>query len=64
LERYFALGLNRYYMGPGLNAHKSRCTKQAEPLEDISIYGKSLMARWLAAWETVIKPFAEELSQV
>ncbi len=63
LERYFALGLDRYYMGPGLNAHKSRWAKQAEPLEEISIYGKSLMAQWLATWETVVKPVAKKLTQ-
>ncbi len=58
LEQLFALGLQRYFMGPGDNAYKRRWTDEAEPVHELHVYGKSLRGRLLAAWETRLKPLA------
>jgi CelD/BcsL family acetyltransferase involved in cellulose biosynthesis len=61
LQQLFGRGLQRYYMGPGENAYKHRWTEQVEPVEAVTVYGRSLAGRSLAAWETSLKPFARKL---
>jgi CelD/BcsL family acetyltransferase involved in cellulose biosynthesis len=61
LEHFFGRGLERYYMGPGFNAHKHRWTDQAETVENLIVYGHTLVGRCLAAWETTLKPLAKRL---
>ena len=61
LERLFGRELERYYMGPGENAYKQRWAEQAEPVAELIVYGRTLRGRWLAAWETTLKPLARRL---
>lgn len=58
LERLFDLGLCRYYMGPGNNAYKHHWTEQVEPVRELTVYGRSITGKCLAAWETAVKPAA------
>ena len=61
LEQLFGRGLHRYYMGPGNNPYKHRWTEQIEPVREMTVYGRSLTGRALAAWETTLKPAAIRL---
>jgi len=61
LEQLFGRGLHRYYMGPGNNAYKHRWTDEVEPVREVTVYGRSLRGRLLAAWETALKPAASRL---
>jgi CelD/BcsL family acetyltransferase involved in cellulose biosynthesis len=61
LKQLFGRGLRRYYMGPGNNAYKFRWTDDVEPVEELTVYGRSLAARGMAAWETTLKPVARRL---
>jgi CelD/BcsL family acetyltransferase involved in cellulose biosynthesis len=61
LEQLFGVGLDRYYMGPGDNTYKHRWTDDVEPVEALTVYGRSVVGRWLAAWETSLKPRARTL---
>lgn len=61
LEQLFGSGLRRYYMGPGNNAYKHRWAEQVEPVEELTVYGRSVEGRRLAAWETTLKPLARTL---
>jgi Acetyltransferase (GNAT) domain len=61
LSQLFEKGLRRYYMGPGNNAYKHRWTDQVEPVGELTVYGRSLAGRYLAAWETTLKPLAAKL---
>lgn len=58
LEGLFGRGLRRYYMGPGNNAYKHRWADALEPMQELTVYGRSLAGRATAAWETTIKPVA------
>jgi CelD/BcsL family acetyltransferase involved in cellulose biosynthesis len=58
LERLFELGLRRYYMGPGNNAYKHHWTEEVEPVRELTVYGRSITGKCLAAWETAVKPAA------
>lgn len=58
LEQLFKLGLSRYYMGPGNNAYKHHWTEQVESVRELTVYGRSITGRYLAAWETAVKPAA------
>ena len=60
-ERLFGRGLHRYYMGPGNNAYKRRWAEHVEPIEELTIYGRSLRARCLARWEITVKPLGIKL---
>lgn len=61
LERLFGRGLSRYCMGLGDNAYKQRWADDAEPVLELSAYGRTLTGRWLALWETSLKPVARRL---
>jgi CelD/BcsL family acetyltransferase involved in cellulose biosynthesis len=61
LSQLFGRGLRRYYMGPGNNAYKHRWTDQVEPVGELTVYGRSLAGRYLAAWEMTFKPVAVKL---
>jgi CelD/BcsL family acetyltransferase involved in cellulose biosynthesis len=61
LQQLFGRGLRRYYMGPGENPYKHRWTDQAESVQTVTAYGRSMSGRWLAAWETTLKPLARGL---
>jgi CelD/BcsL family acetyltransferase involved in cellulose biosynthesis len=58
VEQFFGRGLRRYYMGPGDNAYKYRWTEEIEPLQELTVYGRTLAGRGLALWETALKPMA------
>lgn len=58
LEGLFGRGLRRYYMGPGNNAYKRRWAEEVEPVQELTVYGHSLVGRAAAAWETTIRPMA------
>lgn len=61
LERLFGRGLRRYLMGPGDNAYKQRWAEAAEPVAELTVYARSARGRWLAAWETALKPLARRV---
>jgi CelD/BcsL family acetyltransferase involved in cellulose biosynthesis len=61
IEGLFGRGLQRYFMGPGVNEYKYRWTEQAEPLHRMSVYGRSPRGRILQAWELSLKPAARAL---
>ena len=61
LERLFGRGLQRYFMGPGDNAYKQRWAEEAVPVAELSVYGRSAKGRWLATWETTLKPLARRV---
>ncbi len=47
VQQLFGRGLRRYYMGPGNNAYKCRWAAQAEPIEELNMYGPpSQAAPW------------------
>jgi CelD/BcsL family acetyltransferase involved in cellulose biosynthesis len=61
LKQLFGRGLHRYYMGPGNNPYKYRWTDDVEPVEELTVYGRSLAGRGAAAWEITFKPMATRL---
>jgi len=61
VKQLFDRGLRRYYMGPGNNAYKYRWTDDVEPVEALTVYGRSVTGRCLAAWETTLRPVAVKL---
>jgi CelD/BcsL family acetyltransferase involved in cellulose biosynthesis len=61
LSQLFGRGLSRYYMGPGGNAYKLRWTDQVEPVDELTIYGRTLAGRCLGAWEIRVRPTAIRL---
>jgi CelD/BcsL family acetyltransferase involved in cellulose biosynthesis len=61
LQQLFGRGLQRYYMGPGDNPYKHRWTEQVEPVQAVTAYGRTMTGRWLAAWETTLKPLARSV---
>jgi len=61
LKQLFGKGLRRYYMGPGNNPYKYRWTDNVEPVEELTVYGRSLAGRGIAAWETTLKPISVRL---
>jgi CelD/BcsL family acetyltransferase involved in cellulose biosynthesis len=63
LERVFALGLDRYYFGMGLNAHKGRWTDQVETVDQLTVYAHSWMGVCLAVWERALKPLARMVAR-
>jgi CelD/BcsL family acetyltransferase involved in cellulose biosynthesis len=56
LERLFARGYTRYYMGPGNNAYKYRWAEDADPQVAVTLYSSSLAGRVLGTWERRMKP--------
>ncbi len=58
VQQLFGRGLHRYYMGPGNNAYKLRWTDEAQPVQELIVYGSALAGRGLALWETTLKPMA------
>ena len=58
VQQLFGRGLHRYYMGPGNNAYKLRWTDEAQPVQELIVYGSALAGRGLALWERTLKPMA------
>jgi CelD/BcsL family acetyltransferase involved in cellulose biosynthesis len=56
LERLFARGFARYYMGPGNNAYKYRWAEDADPQVAVTLYSPSLAGRVLGTCERRMKP--------
>jgi CelD/BcsL family acetyltransferase involved in cellulose biosynthesis len=56
LEILCGRGLQRYYMGPGENAYKTRWSEEGDSMHRVWVYGKTLRGR--LAWfnEAVAKP--------
>jgi CelD/BcsL family acetyltransferase involved in cellulose biosynthesis len=56
LETLCGRGLQRYYMGPGENAYKTRWSEEGDNVHRVWIYGKTLRGR--LAWfnEAIAKP--------
>lgn len=61
LETLFGKQLQRYYMGPGENAYKTRWTAENVALYGIVAYGKTLRGRLAYLANEVIKPAARAL---
>ena len=61
LESLFERGLQRYYMGPGENAYKTRWTDEGETLHQLTVYAPTNRGRLFRAYEHVLKPFARSL---
>lgn len=56
LENLFGRGLQRYLLGPGDNPYKKRWTDIAERLHQLNAFSPSPRGRFVAAWETRLKP--------
>lgn len=61
VRQLFDRGLRRYYMGPGNNAYKYRWSDEVEPVEALTVYGRSVTGRCLTVWETKLRPVAVKL---
>jgi CelD/BcsL family acetyltransferase involved in cellulose biosynthesis len=61
LESFFGKGMQRYYMGPGENAYKTRWTEEFEPLDVLLAYGSTWRGRALRLVDDVLKPFARSI---
>jgi CelD/BcsL family acetyltransferase involved in cellulose biosynthesis len=60
LEKLFGRSLARYFMGPGDNPYKYRWAEGADEVHALTVYGRSLRGRSLAALELVVKPIARK----
>jgi CelD/BcsL family acetyltransferase involved in cellulose biosynthesis len=58
VESLFDKGLQRYYMGPGSNAYKTRWTDEGEPLQQLSAFGRTWRGRLLHIVDDVLRPRA------
>jgi CelD/BcsL family acetyltransferase involved in cellulose biosynthesis len=58
VESLFGKGLERYYMGPGSNAYKTRWTDEGEPLHQLSAFGRTWRGRLLHIIDDVLRPRA------
>lgn len=56
LEQLFALGLDRYLMGPGSNEYKLRWAAGSDPVFELAIYAPTLRGRAASAWLRNVKP--------
>ncbi len=61
LEAMRGRGLQRYYMGPGENAYKTRWSEEGDLMHSVFVYGKTLRGRLAWLNETVLKPRARAL---
>jgi len=63
LERLFEDDLRTYFMGPGENPYKYRWADHAEPVRAMTIYGRTLHGRLLAARDLVLKPAVQRIQR-
>lgn len=61
LETLFGRGLQRYYMGPGENAYKTRWTEDSDMLYQMVVYGSTWRGKFARVWDETLKPFARSL---
>lgn len=64
LEKLFAQGWRRYFMGPGENAYKYRWADGGEPVHSLAVYGSTMRGQMLAAHDLVLKPVARRVRNV
>ena len=50
-----------YLMGPGSNAYKRRWTDEAESLEGLWAYSRTLRGQWLQLWDKRLRPMARKV---
>jgi CelD/BcsL family acetyltransferase involved in cellulose biosynthesis len=58
LESLFGRSLQRYYMGPGQNAYKTRWTEEGETLQQLSAFSRTWRGRFVHIVEEVLRPRA------
>ncbi len=61
LETLFGRGLQRYYMGPGENAYKTRWTEDSDMLQQMIVYGSTWRGKFARVLDETMKPFARSL---
>ena len=50
-----------YLMGPGSNAYKRRWTDEAESLEGLWAYSRTMRGQWLQLWDQHLRPMARKM---
>lgn len=58
LESLFGRSLQRYYMGPGQNAYKTRWTEEGETLQQLLAFGRTWRGRFVRIIDEVLWPHA------
>lgn len=61
LQALFDRDLTRYWFGPGENSYKLHWTEIGEPLYALQSYNNTLRGRWLALYETRMRPWLKRL---
>jgi CelD/BcsL family acetyltransferase involved in cellulose biosynthesis len=61
LESLFGRNLQRYYMGPGENAYKTRWTEEGDSLYQMIVHGRTWRGRLIRFLDDRLKPFARSL---
>jgi CelD/BcsL family acetyltransferase involved in cellulose biosynthesis len=61
LETLFGRGLQRYYMGPGENAYKTRWTEDNEMLQQLVVHGSTWRGQVARVRDDILKPAARTL---
>ncbi|MCC6610730.1 MAG: GNAT family N-acetyltransferase [Burkholderiales bacterium] len=61
LQRLFASGLRRYWLGPGPNPYKARWTDQSETLYRIAAYSPTARGRLHRLNERLVRPVAKRM---
>lgn len=61
LEKLFERGWRSYFMGPGENAYKYRWANGSEPVYSLTVYGRTVHGRMLAAHDLMLKPAARRV---
>lgn len=61
LESLFRRGLQRYYMGPGENAYKTRWSEEGDTLHQMVVHGRTWRGQLHRLFDEVVKPLARSL---
>lgn len=61
LEALFDVGAQHYQMGPGNNPYKYRWADTFDPISCLTLYGSTVMGRWLALRDLRLRPLAKRL---
>ena len=61
LESLFGGNLQRYYMGPGENAYKTRWTEESELLNQLVVHGNTWRGQVARVRDEIVKPAARSL---
>lgn len=61
LQALFDVGAQHYQMGPGNNPYKYRWADTFDPVSCLTLYGSTVMGRWLALRDLRLRPLVKRL---